>query len=63
MISSTHTKKNPYWAPVENSLMNSGFNEFIGSWYWAQKKKGFFSQQIIKDYSTLGYLLNCLIYI
>jgi hypothetical protein len=55
LISSTHEDKNPYWASVENSLMNAGFNEYIGSWYWTKNKKGFFSQQILKDFSTLGY--------
>jgi hypothetical protein len=61
LISSTHEDKNPYWASVENSLMNAGFNEYIGSWYWTKNKKGFFSQQILKDFSTLGYASNIIL--
>lgn len=55
LIQTDRSESNDFWATEENSLMNSAFNIFIGSWYYTNKKKGFFYKEIMAHYGTLGY--------
>eukprot|EP01080_Neovahlkampfia_damariscottae_P007883 gene7883-12352_t len=55
LIQTTKSKKNQFWATEENALMNSDFNQYIGSWYYDQHGIGIFPNEIKKKFSCLGY--------
>nr|CAG4709407.1 unnamed protein product [Naegleria fowleri] len=55
LIHTTLNDDNPFWASEENALMNNGFNEYIGSWYYMMRKKGLFAKEILPRFSYLGY--------
>lgn len=55
LIQTDRSESNDFWATEENALMNSGFNEYIGSWYYTNRKRGFFHEEIVSHFDTLGY--------
>lgn len=54
-IQNDKSKKNPFWAVEENSLMNDQFNAYLGSWYYQNDGKSVFSKIILPKFQHLGY--------
>lgn len=52
---SLHHPSNPYFAKIENAVINEDFEKFIGNWYYTKKKIGWFSNVILKNWGLLGY--------
>ncbi|KAG2377894.1 hypothetical protein C9374_008979 [Naegleria lovaniensis] len=55
LIHTTLNDDNPFWASEENALMNNGFNEYVGSWYYLNRGEGFFAKEILTKFKYLGY--------
>ena len=50
-----HDNRNPYFAEIENAVINEDFEKYIGNWYYTKKKIGWFSKVILKKWGLLGY--------
>ena len=52
---SLHEPKNPFFAEVENAVMNDEFEKYIGNWYYTKNNIGWFSRVVKKRWALLGY--------